>query len=188
MFITAIALLVVLFLVGIVIFNRLIRDRNMVREAWSGIDVQLKRRYNLVSNLAEVVKGYRRHERGLFEDIAELRGRCMSAEGVQEQGEAEKGLSKAIKTLFAVAEGYPELQAGRNFLDLQEKLSEIEDQIQLARRYYNGTVRNYNIRVESFPNLLLANLFRFHQSDFFEIEYAIERKVPDVDMGNGMKA
>lgn len=184
----AVILLILLFLGIIIVFNRLIRGRNLMREAWSGIDVQLKRRHDLVSNLVEVVKGYRRHERGLLEDVTKLRSRCVSAEDVKEKGEAENALSRGLKTLFAVVEGYPDLKAGRNFLDLQQNLSEIEDQIQFARRYYNGTVRNYNIRVESFPSMLVAKLFRFPGADFFEIEYATERKVPEVKMKKEMKS
>ncbi len=172
----------VILLAGVVIFNRLIRARNLVREAWSGIDVQLKLRHDLVPGLTEAVRGYRSHERGLLEEIARARTRCLSTEGVRERGEAEKGLSRGIKSLFAVAERYPDLRAGRNFLALQKSLSEIEDRIQLARRYYNGTVRDYNIRVESFPGLLAAKLFRFRAADFFEIEYATEREAPDVDL------
>jgi LemA protein len=169
-------------LAGVVIFNRLVRARNLVREAWSGIDVQLKRRHDLVPGLAEAVRGYARHERGVLEDVAELRGRCARAGDVRARGEAEKDLSRGIKTLFAVAENYPGLRAGRNFLALQRSLSEAEDRIQLARRYYNGTARDYNIRVESFPGLLAARLFHFRPADFFEIEYATERRAPGVDL------
>lgn len=172
---------------GVVIFNGLVRLRNLVREAWSGIDVQLKRRYDLIPSLVETVKGYGRHERSLFEQIADIRGRCISAEGVKRQGEAENALSKTLKTLFAVAEAYPDLKANRSYLALQKQLTEIEDRIQLARRYYNGTVRNLNIRVESFPPMLVARLFGFASRDFFEIEFATERAVPEVEMTVGEK-
>ncbi len=182
MFAVAVVFLGVFVLWGVLAFNKFIRDRNLVREAWSGIDVQLKRRYDLVPALVETVKGYSRHERKLFEDIAELRSRCMATEGVREKGEAENALSRMFKNLFAVAEAYPELKANQNFLDLQKNLTEIEDQIQLARRYYNGTVRNYDIRVESFPSMLVANLFGFRRVDFFEIELATERKAPEVKL------
>jgi LemA protein len=175
-----IVIAIVICLWGVVSFNRFIRGSQFVREAWSGIDVQLKRRYDLVPALVETVKGYREHERKLFEEIADMRSRCMSAEGVREKGEAENGLTRAIRSLFAVAEAYPQLKASENFLGLQKNLSEIEDQIQLARRYYNGTVRNYNIRVESFPSMLVAGLCGFRRADFFEIEYATERTAPDV--------
>ncbi|MDP8249187.1 MAG: LemA family protein [Candidatus Tritonobacter lacicola] len=180
MVIIIISLVLVLILWSVVTFNRLVRGKNLVREAWSGIDVQLKRRYNLIPALVEAVKGYSGHERKLFVKIAEMRSRCVAAGGVREQGEAENLLSRTIKSLFAVAEAYPDLKANRGFLNLQENLSEIEDEIQLARRYYNGTVRNFNIRVESFPGMLVAGLCGFRQAGFFEIEYATERQAPEV--------
>jgi len=166
----------------IVTFNRLVRGRNLMREAWSGMDVQLKRRYNLIPNLVRVVEGYAVHERNLLDNVTRARTQCMLAAGAAEKSEPETGLSQVLRNLIAVAEGYPDLKANRNFLDLQDGLSEIEDQIQLARRYYNGTVRNYNIRVESFPGMLVAGLFRFRRADFFEIEYTTERQVPEVDI------
>ena len=172
-----IVLLVVIF---IALFNRLIRYKNMMREAWSGIDVQLKRRHDLIPNVVEAVKGYMQHERKLFEDITNLRAKVSSTTTVKETGEAEKGLSQVLKNIFAVAEAYPDLKANQNFLALQKGLSEIEDQLQLARRYYNGTVRNYNIAVQTFPGTLVANAFNFKEAEFFEIEYATERQVPDV--------
>ena len=187
MHIFALVLVFIVILWAIVIFNRFIRGRNLVREAWSGIDVQLKRRYDLIPNLVETVKGYREHERKLFEDITELRSRCMRTERVMEKAEAENALSRMLKNLFAVAEAYPELKANKNFLSLQYGLSEIEDQIQLARRYYNGTVRNYNIRVESFPSMIMAGLCGFKRADFFEIEYVTERQAPEVQLGRGVK-
>jgi len=174
-----VVIVVVLMAWGVVSFNRFIRGRQFMREAWSGIDVQLKRRYDLVPVLVKTVKGYREHERGLFEDITETRARCMSTKSVTEKGEAENALSRMIRSLFAVAEAYPDLKASRNFLDLQRNLTEIENQIQLERRHYNGTVWNYNIRVESFPSMLIAGLLRFRRADFFEIEYATEREAPD---------
>jgi len=180
MVITIISLALVLILWGIVTFNRFVREKNLVREAWSGIDVQLKRRYNLIPALVEAVKGYSGHERGLFEEVARLRSRCIDANGTREQGEAENALSRTIKSLFAVAEDYPDLKASRSFLDLQSNLSEIEDEIQLSRRYYNGTVRNFDIRVESFPSMLVARVCGFPRADFFEIEYATERQAPEV--------
>lgn len=160
------SLLVLLLLVAVFLFNRLIRDKNLMREGWSGIDVQLKRRSDLVPLLSESVKGYARHEKALFEEIASLRT----------QGEIVEGL----KGLLAVAERYPDLKANQNFLKLQKDLVEIEDNLQYARRYYNGCVRNYNVRVQSFPSLVIARLFGFRSAEFFEIEYATERKVPEV--------
>ncbi len=137
---------------GIAIYNKLVRQRNMVLEGWSGIDVQLKRRSNLIPNLIESVKGYMGHERGVLEKVTELRSKSMAAGAPGEKGRIEGALSRSLVSLFAVAEGYPDLKANQNFIDLQSQLAEIEDQIQLARRYYNGATRNLNIAVESFPS------------------------------------
>lgn len=160
-------------------YNQLVRARNMVSEAWSGIDVQLKRRHDLIPNLVDSVKAYSSHERDLFENIAETRGKSMGTDAIPAKGEVENALSGQLKTLLAVAEAYPELKASANFLTLQKSLSEIEDQIQYARRYYNATVRDFNIRVQSFPGLIFAKLFGFQRADFFEIEFATERQAPD---------
>lgn len=175
-------LLSAIFVVFVIIFNQLIRDKNLVREAWSGIDVQLKRRFDLVPNIVEVVKGYAKYEKNVFEEITNLRSKAVSAGTTKEKEDVENKLSGAIKTLFAVSENYPDLKANRNFLDLQKNLVEIEDQLQFARRYYNGAVRNYNILIQSFPSTLVAGLFNFKAADFFEIEYATERKTPDVKL------
>ena len=169
---------------GILLFNRIVRARNLVDEAWSGIDVQLKRRHDLVPNLVETVKEYGGHERTLFDDITRLRSETLSVTAPGETGAAENALTRQLKTLFAVAEAYPELKASENFLDLQKSLSDIEDKIQYARRYYNGTVRDYNILIESFPNNLLANPLGFQREEFFEIEYATERKAAEVDFAS----
>jgi len=166
---------------GVLIFNRLVKARNLMDEAWSGIDVQLKRRHDLIPNLVETVKEYSGHERGVFDNIARLRSEIMTVDGPRTDTNAENELSRQLKTLFAVAEAYPDLKASGNFLDLQKSLSEIEDEIQYARRYYNGTVRDYNILVQKFPNNLLAERLGFQREDFFEIEYATERKAPEVD-------
>ena len=166
----------------IVIYNLFIRDRNLMKEAWSGIDVQLKRRHNLIPNLVTTVKGYSKHERNLFEDITEKRAKTIQVDNIKEKSTLETDLSGMLKTLFAVVENYPDLRANENFLDLQNQLTEIEDQIQLSRRYYNGTVRNYNIRVESFPNNIVAGLFDFKPEEFFEITFATERKKPEVKL------
>ena len=166
----------------VVSFNRLVRERNLVAEGWSGIDVQLKRRHNLIPALVEVVKGYSRHERKLLTDIAELRSRSLSAERLKDREESENALTDQLKGLFALAEAYPQLKADRQFLRLAEQLSAIEDQLQMARRYYNGAVRNYNIRVESFPSNLVARLFGFKRAEFFQIETATERAVPKVEV------
>jgi LemA protein len=164
----------------IVIFNRFVRGKNLIGEAWSGIDVQLKRRYDLIPNLVESVKGYSQHERKLFEDIANIRSQAMSIQGVIEKGQAETALTQQLRSLFAVAESYPDLKANQNFLDLQKNLVAIEDEIQLARRYYNGTVRDFNILVESFPSNIIALIFVFKRAEFFEIEVSTQREVPTV--------
>lgn len=164
----------------IVLYNRLVRLRNMVREGWSGIDVQLKRRANLIPNLVETVKGYMGHERDLLEKVTELRSQSMQTGDLSEKQRVESALTGGLARLFAVAEGYPELKANQNFQDLQHQLSEIEDQIQLARRYYNGTVRNLNIAIESFPGNLVAGWFAFQTTEFFEIEDPGDRAVPKV--------
>ena len=153
-----------------------------MKEAWSGIDVQLKRRHNLNPNLVTTVKGYSKHERNLFEDITEKRAKSTQVDNIKDKSAAETDLSGMLKNLFAVVEDYPDLKANENFLDLQNQLTEIEDQIQLSRRYYNGTVRNYNIRVESFPNNIVAGIFNFKPEDFFEITFVTERKTPEVKL------
>jgi len=179
---TAIALIVVL---GVALtYNRLVRLRNMVKEGWSDIDVQLKRRATLIPNLVETVKGYVGHERSLLSEIANLRSRSLQAQGVGQKGEIETALSKSLGSLMAVAEGYPDLKANQNFLELQKELTEIEDQIQTARRYYNGTVRNLNIAVESFPSNIAAKLFIFVQAEFFAIDDANDRQAPHVSFGS----
>jgi len=161
-------------------YNGLIRGRNLVHESWSGIDVQFKRRHDLIPNLVETVKGYADFERGLLEKITNLRARASSAESLEERQQDENALTGALKQLFAVAEAYPQLRANKSFLDLQRQLAEIEDQLQSARRYYNATVRDYNTRIESVPSNLIANVFRFETAAFFEVETATERSVPQV--------
>ncbi len=164
----------------IAIYNSLVRRRNLVREGWSGIDVQLKRRANLVPNLIETVKGYMRHESDLLQRVTALRTESLGARGVAEKARAEGALSRSLANVLAVAEGYPQLKANENFLDLQAQLTAVENDIQLARRYYNGTVRDLNIQVESFPGNLVAPFFGFRQAEFFEIEDPGERNVPSV--------
>jgi LemA protein len=171
----------VLAFIVIVIYNRFIRLRFLLKEAWSGIDVQLKRRHDVIPNIVNTVKGYARHERGLFEEITRLRSQVSGIARTKDRAALETDLSRFLKKLLVVVEAYPDLKASQSFLKLQETLSSIEDNLQMARRYYNGTVRNYNIAVESFPGNIIAALFSFKPADFFEIEYATERKVPDVD-------
>lgn len=163
-------------------YNAFVKLRNMVKEGWSGIDVQLKRRATLIPALVETVKGYLGHERGLITEIAALRAQSLATGGIGEKGQIETALSQKLGSLLAVAEGYPDLKASRNFLELQQELVAIEDQLQMARRYYNGTVRNLNIAVESFPRNVVAALFRFRQAEFFAIEDAGERQAPRVSI------
>ena len=153
----------------------------MVEEGWSSIDVQLKRRSNLIPNIINAVKGYMSHEKQLLEEVTKLRSKSDSANTVIDQGKAESSLSGSLMNLFAVAENYPELKANENFLDLQKQLQDIENDIQMARRYYNGTVRNNNILIESFPSNLVANTFSFKKAEFFEIEDPNARNVPKVE-------
>jgi LemA protein len=166
---------------GIATYNSLIKMRNEVDEGWSGIDVQLKRRYDLIPNLIEIVKGYQAHESNVFKEVTELRSQAMATSSVKDKAQAESALGLGLGRLFAIAEQYPELKASQNFLDLSQNLSAIEDDLQLARRYYNGTVRQYNTGIQSFPNSILANYFSFIQRDFFEIAEAAERMVPKVE-------
>ncbi len=175
-----IALLVLTVIVVIAIFNRLIRCKNLMKEGWSGIDVQLKRRHDLIPNIVETVKGYKEYEQKLLKEVTDMRSNLTKSEGPQEKGKLESGLSRVLKSIFAVAEAYPELKANQNFLSLQKTLTDIEGQIQMARRYYNGAVRNYNILMQSFPANVVAGAFNFKKGEFFELDYATERKVPDV--------
>lgn len=174
-------ILVILVLYIILIFNRLIRLKNLSQEGWSGIDVQLKQRANLIPNLIETVKGYMGHEQGVLEKITELRSQAISSSNMQERSNNENMLSNALRQLFAVSENYPDLKASQNFIELQNSLTNIENQIQLARRYYNGTVRDLNIAIQSFPSNLIANAFHFIPAEFFQIEDAKEREAPTVN-------
>lgn len=165
---------------GIGIYNKLVKLRTLVAEAWSGIDVQLKKRYNLIPNLVETVKGYASHEKETFENVTKARNQAQAASGVGETEMAENQLNRALVNLFAVAENYPELKANTNFLDLQNQLSSIESDIEKSRRYYNGTVRDQNILIDSFPSNILANMFNFSKSEFFELDNPAERANPQV--------
>jgi LemA protein len=166
----------------IITYNLFIRDKNLIKEAWSGIDVQLKRRHNLIPSLVASVKGYSQYEKNLLEQITQKRSEAVKVENIKEKAPAESDLSGMLKNLFIAVENYPELKANQNFLDLQNQLVEIEDQLQYARRYYNGAVRNYNIRVESFPSNIIAGIFKYKQDAFFEISLATERKTPEVQV------
>jgi LemA protein len=173
--------LVVLFIWAIMIYNKLVSNRNMADEGWSSIDVQLKRRADLIPNLIQTVRAYMKHEEGLLSRISELRSQSIAARQVSDQSKAEGELSRSLGQLFAIAENYPDLKANQNFLQLQSQLSEMEEHIQMARRYYNGSVRNYNIQVESFPDMIIASSFKFRRKDYFELENSSDREVPKVD-------
>lgn len=162
----------------IVMYNGFVRTVKRVEEAWADIDVQLKRRYDLIPNLIEAVKGYVAHEKDTLQKVTEARTMAMGAGTVAEQGQAENMLTGALKSLFAVSESYPDLKANQNFLDLQNELSDTENKIQAARRFYNGNVRDLNIKVDSFPSNLIAKMFNFEKRDFFELEEGSEEKEP----------
>ena len=179
-FLVVLALAAALLLWAVLIYNGLVRMRSTVEEAWSGIDVQLKRRTDLIPNLVSTVKGYAEHEKGTLEEVIRLRGLAQNAQGVGETAEAQGLLGAALGKLFALAENYPDLKANANFAQLQASLGEIEEQVQLARRYYNGAVRNLNIAVDSFPSNLVAGRFGFAKAEFFELENQSERSVPTV--------
>lgn len=175
--IIAVALVLI---IAVFMYNRFVRQRNILNEAWSGIDVQLKRRHDLIPNIVETVKGYAQHEKKVLEEITNLRSRLTEQATVKEKGQIENSFSHALKNIFALAEAYPDLKANQNFIELQRVLADTEEQIQLARRYYNGAARDYNTMVQSFPNNILAKMFNFTKAEFFEIELATEREVPGV--------
>lgn len=173
-------IIVVIVLWAIGVFNGLIKLKNRTDEAWSDIDVQLKRRHDLIPNLIETVKGYAAHEKQTFESVTNARTKAISAQGIGEKAKAEDMLSNTLKTLFAVAEAYPDLKANVNFLELQRELSDTENKVQASRRFYNGNVRDLNIRIETFPSRIIAGMLGFKKREFFEIENAVEKEVPQV--------
>ena len=176
------ALIVVLVLIGLFfliligMYNSLVQLKVRADSAWSDIDVQLKRRHDLIPNIVETVKGYAAHEKGTFENIAKFRSQAMQATGPADKAQAENQLSGALKSLFAVAENYPELKASEQFTGLQASLNSIEDNIQNARRYYNAVIRDYNTRVQSFPANIIAGMFGFQSRQFFEVESPEDRQ------------
>lgn len=174
--------LALLVLVFVVFYNKFVRLVNQAKEAWADIEVQLKRRYDLIPNLINTVKGYATHEQGVFEKVTEARSKAMSGGGATaEHAEAENMLTSALKSVFAIAEAYPDLKANANFLELQKELSDTENKIQASRRFYNGTVRDLNIAVESFPNNMIAKTFGFSKMDLFDLPDNDEaQKVPEV--------
>ncbi len=167
---------IILIILGVIIlwfvlaYNGFVTMRNRAQEAWADIEVQLKRRYDLIPNLVNTVKGYAAHESGTFEKVTEARTMAMNAGTPAAHAQAENMLSGALKSLFAVSEAYPDLKANTNFLELQRELSDTENKIQAARRFYNGNVRDYNTRLQVFPGNIIANVFAFKKSDFFDID------------------
>jgi LemA protein len=178
----AIVIVVLVVLSVGVLYNRLVTLRQRVKEAWSDIDVQLKRRHDLIPNLVETVKGYAAHERGVFDEVTRARAAAISAgsQAPDQRAQAEHVLSGALRSLFAVAEAYPQLQAVQEFKDLSENLTATEDKIQFARRFYNGQVRDYNTALQTFPTAMLAGAFGFQPTVYFELSDAAEREVPQV--------
>ena len=172
----------VVLLYGGYIYNRLITLRLLMREAWSNVDVHLKKRHDLVPNLVELVKGYATHEKSVLESISAKRGLGNSGVALSEQAQVEQTVTQDFKNIFAIAEAYPDLKADKNFRQLQSSLVEIEDGLEHARRYYNGCVRNYNVMVESFPSAIIASVFNYRSASFFEIELATERSLPKVEI------
>ncbi|AQX09398.1 LemA family protein [Elizabethkingia occulta] len=178
--IVVIALVAIVLLYGVSVYNKLVKFRNLVQEAWSSIDVMLKKRYDLIPNLVETVKGYATHERETLDSVTQARTMAKNAGSVQEKEAAEKNLNQAMMNLFAVAEQYPDLKANTNFQQLQNELSSLESDIEKSRRYYNGTARENNTLVESFPSNIIANMYKFEKAPFFELQNTAEREVPSV--------
>lgn len=174
--------LIIVLLIGFVIltYNNMIKMRNQADEAWSDIDVQLKRRYNLIPNIVETVKGYAAHEEGVFTKVTEARTNAINAGDMKGQAQAENMLSGALKSMFAVAENYPELKANENFIQLQNELVDTEDKIQAARRFYNGTVRDFNTKLQQFPSSVIAQSFKFEKKEFFEVSDEKEKENVEV--------
>ncbi len=176
-----IAVIILIFLVSIGIYNSLVRLRNRVKNSWSQIDVQLKRRHDLIPNLVETAKGYMKHERETFTTITEARSKAMGAQTVGEKAKAEGALNGAISKFFLVVENYPDLKANQNFLAVQEELTSTENKIAFSRQNYNDQVLFFNNKIQMFPSNIVAGMFNFKENEFFEIEDATERAVPKVD-------
>jgi LemA protein len=174
----------IILVVFVIIFNRLTRLKNLVIEAWSGIDVQLKKRYELIPQLTNTVKAYASFERSLFENITVLRGSTKEISDFKRLEEQEIALTKSLDSILILVESYPELKADKNFLELQQELARIEDHLQKARRYYNGAVRNYNVFVQQFPSSIVARLTKHSNEPFFDIDNEIERHAPEIDLKN----
>jgi LemA protein len=181
-------IVVLVVLAGVVAYNRFVSQKNLIRDAWANIDTELRRRYDLIPNVVETVKGYAAHEREVFENVTRARAAATATTGSPaEQAAAEGPLVAALRQLFAVVENYPELKANQNFLALQSELTNTEDRLQTARRFYNANVREYNRRVQSFPSNVIANMFDFHEEEFFEVDEALrgDAGVPRVSFEAG---
>lgn len=176
--ISGIVILIILY--AITIYNKLVKNRTLVEEGWSGMDVFLKKRYDLIPNLVETVKGYATHEKETFENVTQARANAINASGVAEQQQAENNLNKALMNLYAVAEQYPDLKANTNFINLQNQVESLEGEIEKSRRYYNGTVRENNILVETFPSNIIAGMYGFVKQKFFELTNITERETPQI--------
>lgn len=175
-----IGIIAIFLLYAVSIYNRLVKLKNLVQEAWSSIDVMLKKRHDLIPNLVETVKGYATHERETLESVTRARNQAVGANSLEAKEAAEKNLNQAMMNLFAVAEQYPDLKANANFQQLQGELTSIENDIEKSRRYYNGTARENNTLVESFPSNIVANMFKFEKVSYFELDNIAEREVPTV--------
>lgn len=184
-FLITLAVIAAVIFFVISIYNGLVKLRNNSEQAWSDVDVQLKRRYDLIPNLVETVKGYASHEKETFEKVIQARNSAMGASEPGEKSQNENFLSSALKSLFALSEAYPDLKANQNFLDLQNDLSEIEDNIQMARRYYNAVVRDLNTRIETVPSNIIANMFNFTKKEYFELDSELEKTAPKIDFNQG---
>lgn len=167
-------------------FNRFVRLKNMIKQAWSDIDVQLKRRHDLIPKLVDTVKGYAGHEKKTLEQVVEARSACVSIPDGKARADAESALGKGLRQLFALAESYPDLKANQNFLMLQQQISEVEDNIQMARRFYNGAVKLYNVQLESFPSLIVGKIFHYLPAEFFELD-AGEGQSPEISFQEDTK-
>jgi LemA protein len=176
-----VGIIVLLILWPAFMYNSLVRGRNHCTESWSNVDTELKRRYDLIPNLVETVKGYAKHEREVLDQVTQARATAVASQGSPAaQAKDENALVSSLRKLLAVAENYPDLKASKNFLELQHELTNTEDRIQRARRFYNGNVRDYNNKVQSVPSNAIAGMFHFKPEEFFEIENAIERQTPEV--------
>lgn len=171
---------IILLIIIVSVFNRLVNLKNRTDEAWSDIDVQLKRRHDLIPNLVETVKGYAKHEKGLFEEVTKARSEAISSRGMADKAKAENQITEALKSVFAVAENYPDLKANENFVELQREVRNTEDKIQAARRFYNGNVRDLNIAIESFPSNIVASMYHYTKRELFELGDIEERKNVEV--------